>query len=183
MFIWIALALISLFGLLEGLFRFPVSPPPDCLPWFHWEHLRKHKDFSAGPVVKTLPARWGGGQIPGQRAKISLALWPKNQNIKQKQYCRGFPGGSVRNPPTSAGDPGLIPDPGRSHGAAKPRSHNSWARVPQPLKPQRPRAGARQEEKALQWEAHGPQWRVAPTDRNFRKVMQHPKTSAAKNKF
>ena len=51
----------------------------------------------------------------------------KHQNIKQKQCCnkfnkdlkmihiRGFPGGSVvKNLPASAGDMGLIPDPGRS---------------------------------------------------------------------
>ena len=30
--------------------------------------------------------------------------------------CQNFPGGSVvKNPPTSAGDKGLIPDLGRSH--------------------------------------------------------------------
>ena len=27
------------------------------------------------------------GSIPGQGAKIPHALWSKNQNIKQKQYC------------------------------------------------------------------------------------------------
>ena len=27
------------------------------------------------------------GSIPGQRAKVPHALWPKNQNIKQKQCC------------------------------------------------------------------------------------------------
>ena len=28
------------------------------------------------------------GKIPGQKAKIPYALWPKNQNIKQKKYCK-----------------------------------------------------------------------------------------------
>ena len=28
--------------------------------------------------------------VPGQGTKIPLALWPKNQNIKQKQYCDKF---------------------------------------------------------------------------------------------
>ena len=30
------------------------------------------------------------GLIPGQGTKIPHALWPKNQNIKQKQYCYKF---------------------------------------------------------------------------------------------
>ena len=48
-------------------------------------------DFPGGPVVKTLPSSaGGGGLIPGWRAKIPHALGPKNQNIKQKQYCNKF---------------------------------------------------------------------------------------------
>ena len=46
-----------------------------------------------GPVVKTLPlpsnAR-GVGSIPSWGAKTPHASWPKNQNIKQKQYCNKF---------------------------------------------------------------------------------------------
>ena len=30
--------------------------------------------------------QWGVGLIPGWGAKIPHASWPKNQNIKQKQY-------------------------------------------------------------------------------------------------
>ena len=30
------------------------------------------------------------GLIPNRGAKIPPALWPKNQNIKQKQYCNKF---------------------------------------------------------------------------------------------
>ena len=42
-------------------------------------------------MVKTLPSGAGGaGSIPGWGAKIPNALWPKNQNIKQKQYCNKF---------------------------------------------------------------------------------------------
>ena len=42
-------------------------------------------------MVKTLPFNEGGvGSIPGQEAKIPHASWPKNQNIKQKQYCSKF---------------------------------------------------------------------------------------------
>ena len=42
-------------------------------------------------MVKTLPSNTGGvGVIPGQGAQIPHALQPKNQNIKQKQYCNKF---------------------------------------------------------------------------------------------
>ena len=42
-------------------------------------------------MVKTLPSDAGdSGLISGQRAKVSHALWPENQNIKQKQYCKKF---------------------------------------------------------------------------------------------
>ena len=42
-------------------------------------------------MVKTLPSTAGGaGSNPGQGAKIPYALWPKNQNIRQKQYCNKF---------------------------------------------------------------------------------------------
>ena len=44
------------------------------------------RDFPGSPVVKTSPSNAGGaGLIPGQGAKIPHVLWPKNQNIKQKQ--------------------------------------------------------------------------------------------------
>ena len=42
-------------------------------------------------MVKNLPSNAGGaGSIPGQGAKIPHASRPKNQNIKQKQYCNKF---------------------------------------------------------------------------------------------
>ena len=42
-------------------------------------------------MVKTLPSNAGGASsIPGQGDKIPHALWPKNENIKQKQYCKKF---------------------------------------------------------------------------------------------
>ena len=48
-------------------------------------------DFPDGPVVKTSPSDAGDvGSIPGWGPKISHASWPKNQNIKQKQYCNTF---------------------------------------------------------------------------------------------
>ena len=40
---------------------------------------------------KTVPSNEGGaGSIPGPGARIPHALWPKNQNITQKQYCNKF---------------------------------------------------------------------------------------------
>ena len=42
-------------------------------------------------MVKTLPSNAGKvSSICGQGGKISHASWPKNQNIKQKQYCSKF---------------------------------------------------------------------------------------------
>ena len=44
-----------------------------------------------GPVVKTLPSNAGdAGLIPGWGAEMPHASQPKNQNIKQKQYCNKF---------------------------------------------------------------------------------------------
>ena len=48
-------------------------------------------DVPGGPVVKTSPSGVGAaGSIPGGGAKIPPASQPKNQNIKQKQYCHEF---------------------------------------------------------------------------------------------
>ena len=42
-------------------------------------------------MVKALSSSAGGaGLIPGREAKIPHASQPKNQNIKQKQYCNKF---------------------------------------------------------------------------------------------
>ena len=47
--------------------------------------------FPGGPVVKTLPSNAGDrGSIPCWGTKISHGSMPKNQNIKQKQYCNKF---------------------------------------------------------------------------------------------
>ena len=44
------------------------------------------RDFGNGPVVKTSPSNARGvGSIPGWGAQTPHALWPKNDNIKQKQ--------------------------------------------------------------------------------------------------
>ena len=44
-----------------------------------------------GPVVKTSSSNArGAGSTPAQGAEIPHALWPKNPNIKQKQYCNKF---------------------------------------------------------------------------------------------
>ena len=42
-------------------------------------------------MAKTSPSNAGSVDwIPGQGAQIPHALWPKNQNIKEKQYCNRF---------------------------------------------------------------------------------------------
>ena len=51
----------------------------------------KHRDFPGRPGVKNSPPSAGGeGSIPGRGAKIPYASRPKNQHIKQKQYCNKF---------------------------------------------------------------------------------------------
>jgi len=74
------------------------------------------------------------GSIPGWRAKLPHASWPKNQIPKQKQHCnkfnkdlkwstffkKGFPGGSAgKESACTVGDLGLIPGLGRSPGEGK----------------------------------------------------------------
>ena len=80
------------------------TPCPSCFPRLHlgeqdklqqrgeWVFKRHTMgDFPGSPVVKTSPSNAGGmGLIPGQGAKIPHASCPKNQNIKQKQYCNKF---------------------------------------------------------------------------------------------
>ena len=46
--------------------------------------------------------------------------------------------------------------------ALQPTSHNYWAHVPQLLKPACLEPVLRNKMKPPQWEAHAPQWRVAP---------------------
>ena len=49
------------------------------------------QDFPGDPVVMTSPSNAGGKDlISGQGAKISLASWPKCQNIKQMHSCNKF---------------------------------------------------------------------------------------------
>ena len=45
-------------------------------------------DLPGGSVGKTSP--FNAGPIPGQGTKTPHTLPPKNQNIKQKQYCNKF---------------------------------------------------------------------------------------------
>ena len=48
-------------------------------------------DPPGGPVVKSSPPNVGdAGLIPGWGTEIPRALWPQNQNIKQKQYGNKF---------------------------------------------------------------------------------------------
>ena len=48
-------------------------------------------DSPGGPVVGTSPSSAGGaGWIPGRGAGIPHASQPKNQSMKQRQYCNKF---------------------------------------------------------------------------------------------
>ena len=48
-------------------------------------------DFLVSLVVRTsLSKAQHAGLIPRWGAKIPQALWPKNKNIEQKQYCDKF---------------------------------------------------------------------------------------------
>ena len=49
------------------------------------------RDFPDSPVIKTSPFNAEDmGSIPDRGTKIPHALRPKNQNIRQKQYCNKF---------------------------------------------------------------------------------------------
>ena len=99
----------------------------------------------------------------------------------------------VKNPRANAGDMGSIPDPKRSHmprgnQARTPQvlnlfleswSPNCWAQVLQLVCS---RAGALQQEKPLQWEAHTPQLESSPLLTAARKKpMQPQRPSSDKN--
>ena len=63
--------------------------PPSIFP--HQGLLKEIKDFPGCPVVKIVPSCAGAaGLILGVGAKMPHALWPQNQNIKQRQYCNEF---------------------------------------------------------------------------------------------
>ena len=48
----------------------------------------KTRDVPGSRVVRTLPSKSRRvDSTPGQGAEVPHALWPKKQNIKQKQYC------------------------------------------------------------------------------------------------
>ena len=56
-----------------------------------WQGVPVGSDFPGGLMGKTWPSNAGSiGFTPGQGAKTSHVSWPKNQNIKQKQYCNKF---------------------------------------------------------------------------------------------
>ena len=49
------------------------------------------RDFPGDPVVKTsLSNAEGVGSVPCWGTKMPCDLWPKYQNIRQKQYCNRF---------------------------------------------------------------------------------------------
>ena len=55
-------------------------------------------DIFGSPVVKTSPSSTGSvNSDPGQGVETPLALQPKKQNIKQKQYCNKFSAKSLQS--------------------------------------------------------------------------------------
>ena len=49
---------------------------------------KRGRDFPWGPVVRTSPSNVGdASSIPGWGAKLLHSSLPKNQIIKQNQYC------------------------------------------------------------------------------------------------
>ena len=59
----------------------------------------QHRELPGGPVVKTLPSNAGdAGSIPGWGAKTLYASQPKNQVIKQTDYCSKFNKDFKNNP-------------------------------------------------------------------------------------
>ena len=55
------------------------------------EKIFRLGNLPGGPAIKTLPSSAGSeASIPGWTAKIPHAMWPKHQNIKEKQYCNKF---------------------------------------------------------------------------------------------
>ena len=56
------------------------------------------EDFPGGRVVDFVSSAGDVGSIPGQELKISDTQRPKNQNVKQKQYCNKFNKDFQNNP-------------------------------------------------------------------------------------
>ena len=116
-------------------------------------HCEDERTWCALKWGPRCPWAWTGFPIPSPNVWIYLPL---------KRRDEGFPGGSVvKNLPANARDTGWIPDLGRFH---MPR--RNWSHAPQLLslcsrtweskllKPTHPRAGALQQEKPPQWDAH-----------------------------
>ena len=58
---------------------------------FKKKKKRKVRDFPGCPVVKNSPSNTrGAGSVPSWKVEIPHALWPKCQDIEEKQYCNKF---------------------------------------------------------------------------------------------
>ena len=61
------------------------------IPWSSYLQNGYKRKFPGAPVAKTSPSNAGGADmIPGWGARIPHALWPENQNMRQKQCCSRF---------------------------------------------------------------------------------------------
>ena len=108
-------------------------------------------DFSDGTVVKNPPARTS---LVAKCLRIHLPM--QGTRIQS-----------------------LVREDTTCHRSAKPMCHNYWACALEPERhnywAQARRARAPLQEKPLQWEAHAPQRRVAPSCRNYRKPARSNK--------
>ena len=83
----------------------------------------------------------------------------------------------------------LVQEDSTCRGATNPRYHNYWSLCLEPTSHNYwgclPRICVPQQEKPLQWEAHKPQWSVAPTShmREACTYQQRLSTSKSKNKY
>ena len=93
-----------------------------------------------------------------------------------------------KNLPANAWVPSLVWENPTCLGVNRPMYHNYWACALEPLShqlpnPMHPRDQAQKQEKPPGWEAHLPQWRVAPACWKLEKAhTAQRRPSAAKNK-
>ena len=112
--------------------RASAPPTPHNLPSASVCHVNTQLPAGGCLVLPALP-RCQAREV-GKSTRLPRASWirepPSIQNTSFQGSNTGFPAGSVvKNPPASAGDKGLMPNPGRSHAlpATKPVSPNNCA--------------------------------------------------------
>ena len=91
-----------LFSVTRCYLNFCIAPTPVCMLHLHneyncaypmWDiaqdnlkvrrHLRKYREFLSHPVLSLPSSAWAVGVIPGWKAEIPQASWPKTKNKKK----------------------------------------------------------------------------------------------------